>query len=181
MKLSKLSNLYPIAAITLLILGGRALALPDDREQPIKVDATHFEGDRGHNLFVYSGNVVITQGSMQIRADRVEVHGTADNEIRRVIATGKPAHFQQQVEQNQNPVKARALRIEYSVNSDKLHLSGNAHVDRDGNTLTAEKIDYDLNSEQIQAQGQGQSGEGRVEMIWQPEKKTDGQQPPQEQ
>ncbi|MFC6632594.1 lipopolysaccharide transport periplasmic protein LptA [Microbulbifer taiwanensis] len=167
--------LQPIAATVLLLLGTQALALPDDREQPIKVQAKNLKADRGKNLSVYSGNVVITQGSLQIRADRVEVHGNASGEISRVVATGKPAHFQQQVQQSQNPVKARARRIEFTVSSDELHLTGDAHVDRDGNTLTAEKIDYDLNSEQMQAQGQ--SGDGRVEMIWKPEKKPDGQQP----
>ncbi|KUJ83256.1 lipopolysaccharide transport periplasmic protein LptA [Microbulbifer flavimaris] len=173
--------LRPLAAVAFLLLSAQALALPEDRNQPIKVDADHFDGNRSKNLFVYSGNVQISQGTLQIRADRVEVHGTAQGEIQKVVATGKPAHFQQQVQQSQAPVKAKASRIEFRVNADELQLSGNAHVDRDGNTLSAEKIDYDLNSEQIEAQGQ--SGNGRVEMIWQPEKKQaepkpEGQQAP---
>lgn len=167
--------LRPLAAALVLAVGAQAAALPDDRSQPIKVQAKKLEANRGENLSVYSGNVVITQGSLQIRADRVEVHGNEDGEINRVIATGKPAHFQQQVQQSQTPVKARARRIEFTVASDELHLTGSAHVDRDGNTLTAEKIDYDLTSEQMQAQGQ--AGDGRVEMIWKPEKKATGEQP----
>lgn len=154
-----------------------AAALPEDRQQPIKVSADEFEASRGNNISVYQGSVVITQGSLQIRADRVEVHGNEQGEISRVIATGKPAHFQQQVERGENPVKARALRIEFTVNSDQLQLTGNAHVDRDGNTLAAERIDYDMNTEQMRAQGR--SGEERVEMIWKPEEKT--QPPKQEQ
>lgn len=167
--------LRPLAAALVLAVGAQAAALPDDRSQPIKVQAKKLEANRGENLSVYSGNVVITQGSLQIRADRVEVHGNEDGEINRVIATGKPAHFQQQVQQSQTPVKARARRIEFTVASDELHLTGSAHVDRDGNTLTAEKIDYDLTSEQMQAQGQ--AGDGRVEMIWKPERKATGEQP----
>jgi len=176
MKPSKLCRrLRPVAAVALLFLCAQAFALPEDREQPIKVQAKKLEANRSKNLSVYSGDVIISQGSLQIRADRVEVHGNAEGEISRVIATGKPAHFQQQVQQSQSPVKARARRIEFTVSSDELHLSGEAHVDRDGNTLTAEKIDYDLKSEQMQAQGQ--SGDGRVEMIWKPEKKQEnGQQ-----
>ncbi|MCW8125180.1 lipopolysaccharide transport periplasmic protein LptA [Microbulbifer halophilus] len=166
--------LRPLAAVIALALSAQAAPLPDDRNQPIKVQAKKLEASRGENLSVYSGNVVISQGSLQIRADRVEVHGSEEGEIDRVIATGKPAHFQQQVQQSQNPVKARARRIEFTVASDELHLTGEAHVDRDGNTLTAEKIDYDLGSEQMQAQGQ--SGDGRVEMIWKPEKGNGEQQ-----
>lgn len=175
----KCNNLWTaVAATAALIVASETLALPEDREQPVKVQAKKLEANRGKNLSVYSGNVVITQGSLQIRADRVEVHGNAEGEISRVVAIGKPAHFQQQVQQSSSPVKAHAERIEFTISSDELHLSGKAHVDRDGNTLTAERIDYDLNSEQIKAHGQ--SGEGRVEMIWKPEKKPE-QQPAAEQ
>jgi len=157
------------AIVASLIMGSSAHALPDDRQQPVKVSADKLEANRSQNLSVYIGNVVITQGSMQIRADRVEVHGNPEGEISKVIATGKPAHFQQQVEESTNPVKARAQRIEFMVGNDSLQLTGQAHVDRDGNTLTAERIDYDLNSEQMQAQGR--SDKERVEMIWKPESK----------
>ncbi|GAA5523967.1 lipopolysaccharide export system protein LptA [Microbulbifer aestuariivivens] len=172
----KTNNLMrPIAAFALLVLSAQALALPEDRNQPIRVKSEHFDGNRADNLFVYIGNVQISQGSLRILADRVEVHGTAEGEIQKVVATGEPAHFQQQVQQSQTPVKAKARRIEFRVNADALQLSGDAQVDRNGNTLSAEKIDYDLISEQIEAQGQ--SGNGRVEMIWQPEKKVAGQPP----
>jgi len=168
-------RLAAAASLCFLIASAQVAALPDDRNQPIKVQAQKLEANRGKNLSVYSGNVVITQGTLQIRADRVEVHGSTSGEIKRVVAVGKPAHFQQQVQQSENPVKAKAQRIEFTVSSDELHLSGDAHVDRDGNTLAAERIDYDMNSEQMQAQGQ--SGDGRVEMIWKPEKKAAEGQP----
>ncbi|WP_295798742.1 lipopolysaccharide transport periplasmic protein LptA [uncultured Microbulbifer sp.] len=164
-------RIRPILAALLasLLFSLNALALPNDREQPVKVSADNLEANRSKNLSVYSGNVVITQGSLQIRADRVEVHGNAQGEINRVVATGRPAHFQQQVEESTNPVKAKAKRIEFLVGSDSLQLTGEAHVDRDGNTLSAERIDYDLKSEQMKAQGR--SNKERVEMIWKPESK----------
>jgi len=164
-------RIRPILAALLasLLFSLNALALPNDREQPVKVSADNLEANRSKNLSVYSGNVVITQGSLQIRADRVEVHGNAQGEINRVVATGRPAHFQQQVEESTNPVKAKAKRIEFLVGSDSLQLTGEAHVDRDGNTLSAERIDYDLKSEQMKAQGR--SNKERGEMIWKPESK----------
>lgn len=164
------------ALLASALLGNAALALPDDRKQPVKVSADKLEANRSKNLSVYIGNVVITQGSMQIRADRVEVHGNPEGEISKVVATGKPAHFQQQVEESTSPVKARAQKIEFMVGNDSLQLTGQAHVDRDGNTLTAERIDYDLNSEQMQAQGR--SDKERVEMIWKPESKPQPQPQP---
>ncbi|MCA0901730.1 lipopolysaccharide transport periplasmic protein LptA [Microbulbifer agarilyticus] len=177
MKLANSRGQIAVLALTAacVLAAPQALALPDDRQQPVKVSADNLEANRSKNLSIYSGNVVISQGSLQIRADRVEVHGNSKGEINKVVATGKPAHFQQQVEESTNPVKARAQRIEFLVARDALQLTGEAFVDRDGNTLSAERIDYDLNSEQMQAQGQ--SEKKRVEMIWKPEAKPvqDGQ------
>lgn len=158
-----------LTALLALLPSSKIHALPADRQQPVKVSADKLEANRSQNLSVYSGNVVITQGSLQIRAERVEVHGSAKGEINKVVATGKPAHFQQQMSQDTSPVKAQAMRIEFQVGNDALQLTGDAFVDRDGNTLSAEHIDYDLNSEQMQAQGQ--SDKTRVEMIWKPEAK----------
>ncbi|MEW5248102.1 lipopolysaccharide transport periplasmic protein LptA [Microbulbifer sp. 2201CG32-9] len=168
-----ISYLVPALCAALPMLSGPALALPEDREQPVRILAHNLDADGGTNLTIYSGDVVITQGSLQIHADRVEAHLSEGGKIRRVIAVGKPARFQQQMAQSTVPVKARAQRIEYTVKTAELLLTGSAHVDRDGNTLAAERIDYDLNSEQMQAKGQ--SDGGRVEMIWKPETQNNGQ------
>ncbi|WP_299591223.1 lipopolysaccharide transport periplasmic protein LptA [uncultured Microbulbifer sp.] len=171
-------RLAAVALAAIFALTGlQALALPGDREQPVKVSADNLKANRSKNLSVYSGNVVISQGSLQIRADRVEVHGNSKGEINKVVATGTPAHFQQQVKESTSPVKARAKRIEFLVSSDALELTGEAFVDRDGNTLSAERIDYDLGSEQMQAQGQ--SEKKRVEMIWKPESQPESETAPQ--
>ncbi|WP_444936487.1 lipopolysaccharide transport periplasmic protein LptA [Microbulbifer sp. JMSA004] len=156
-----------LTAITLAAITTVTQALPDDRTQRISVGSESMSADRANNLVVYSDNVVITQGSLQIRADRVEVYFTASDEISRVIAVGRPAHFQQKILESEEPVKAHAERIEYVISSEELQLTGQAYIDRDGNTLTAEKIDYDLATEQMSARSQ--PGKGRVEMIWKPE------------
>ena len=157
-------------SIACILPGIETQALPGDREQPVKVKSDNFEADRGKNFSVYIGNVVINQGSLQIRADRVELHGNSKGELRKVVATGSPAHFQQQVEESTSPVKARAKSIEFFVSNNELQLTGEAFVDRDGNTLSAERIKYDLGSEQIKAQGHSETK--RVEMIWKPESKS---------
>ncbi|WP_444930005.1 lipopolysaccharide transport periplasmic protein LptA [Microbulbifer sp. SSSA002] len=161
------SPLKALIAIALAAITAAAQALPDDRTQKISVGSDSMSADRANHLVVYSDNVVITQGSLQIRADRVEVHFTESDEISRVVAVGRPAHFQQKILESQEPVKARADRIEYAISSEELQLIGEAYIDRDGNTLTAEKIDYDLATEQMSARSQ--PGQGRVEMIWKPE------------
>ncbi|GMG86601.1 lipopolysaccharide transport periplasmic protein LptA [Biformimicrobium ophioploci] len=160
-----------LTASLLLALAAPALqALPGDRDQPIKVKSEHLEADRSKNLSVYSGNVEISQGSLKISADRVEVYGNEKGELSRVVAIGKPARFEQKVSASEGLVKAHARRIEFTIRSDMLNLSGEAFVDRDGNTLAAEKIEYDMSGEQMKAQGNQKGEQSGVEMIWQPEK-----------
>ncbi|WP_226645691.1 lipopolysaccharide transport periplasmic protein LptA [Microbulbifer variabilis] len=174
MTLTKYSQLFKISAIAALALTASvAVALPEDRQQRINISSDAMNAGLNNNLVVYNKNVVITQGSLKIQADRVEVYFTPEKEISRVVAVGKPAHFQQKILQGENPVKARAQRIVYQVGSEELQLTGKAHVDREGNTLAAEKIDYDLTTEQMSAKGQ--TGKGRVEMTWKPEKKENPQ------
>ncbi|MFA0811365.1 lipopolysaccharide transport periplasmic protein LptA [Microbulbifer epialgicus] len=160
------------ALTTLLTLTSVANALPEDRQQRINISSDAMNAGLSSNLVVYNHNVVITQGSLKIEADRVEVYFTPDKEISRVIALGKPARFQQKILEGENPIKAHAQKIEYAVSSEQLQLTGKAYVDRDGNTLTAERIDYDLTTEQMSAEGQAGK---RIEMIWQPEKKEGSQ------
>lgn len=155
----------------LLLLSASVLALPDDRNQPIAVDSENLNSN-GKNLFIYSGNVVITQGSLQVHADKVEIYGNNAGKFNKIIAIGKPARFQQKVLGSVNPLSGNAQRMEFVANTNTLQLTGEAYVDRDGNTLTADHIDYDLASEQIKAQSK--SGE-RVEMIWKPEQKASQQ------
>ncbi|WP_444937571.1 lipopolysaccharide transport periplasmic protein LptA [Microbulbifer sp. JMSA002] len=174
MTLTNYHHLLKVSTIAALLLtASSAFALPEDRQQRINISSDAMNAGLNNNLVVYSNNVVITQGSLKIRADRVEVYFTPEKEISRVVAVGKPAHFQQKILQGENPVKARAQRIVYQVGSEELQLTGKAHVDREGNTLTAEKIDYDLTTEQMSAKGQ--TGKGRVEMTWKPEKKESSQ------
>ncbi|GAB2878594.1 lipopolysaccharide transport periplasmic protein LptA [Microbulbifer echini] len=170
MTLTKYRHLLKTSAIAALVLtASSAVALPEDRQQRINISSDAMNAGLNNNLVVYNKNVVITQGSLKIQADRVEVYFTPEKEISRVVAIGKPAHFQQKILQTERPVKAKAQKIVYRVSSEELQLTGKAHVDREGNTLAAEKIDYDLTTEQMSAQGQ--TGKGRVEMTWKPEKK----------
>ena len=48
-------------------------ALPTDREQPIRVQADSAELDDKQGVAVYRGDVVVTQGSMKLTANRAQV------------------------------------------------------------------------------------------------------------
>ena len=94
-----------IAAIAASIASG-AWALQSDREQQIEVHADQFNGDEVKQTAVYSGAVVVDQGSMRLTGDVLELRITPKG-YRQATITGAPARFRQQRDPDaQNPVDA---------------------------------------------------------------------------
>src|SRR5690349_6245748 len=114
----------------LLAMGG-VWALKTDKNQPINVRADHgdFKNDPDNNsngTGIYTGNVVITQGSIRLTADRAELH-VVDNELDTADVTGNPATFQQRPDDGQ-VVDGSAQEITYSASKDEIVLLTNARL-----------------------------------------------------
>ena len=144
-----------------------ANALPEDRNPPIRM--TSDSAVQEPNTVTYRGSVVIVQGTIRITADQVVVHHQ-EGKVQRVDAIGKPAHFQQQPEATGGLVKASADKLVYHHNEDRVELIQDAHVERDGNTVAGQRIEYLLTTETVRAQE-------RVEMVLQPDNKQPAPQP----
>jgi len=70
--LRHLSWRAPVAIATLLaglLPAGASLALPDDRDQPIRITADTAIRDEKQGFTVYTGNVHMIQGSLDILAN----------------------------------------------------------------------------------------------------------------
>ena len=67
-------------------------ALSTDKSQPIEVHADQFNGDEVKQTAVYSGNVVVDQGSMNLTGARLDLAITPKG-YRRATITGSPARF----------------------------------------------------------------------------------------
>ena len=161
---------------------GPALALDTDRDQPIEVTADRFNGDEVKQTAVYSGNVIVTQGSMRLTGSRLELSVTPKG-YRRVAVTGKPAHFKQQRDRKKAHVDewvhADANSIVYDEETDTVTLQGKAALNRTENGISkdmtsGESIVYDMRNARSQVQGaKGQ----RVTTIIAPRKSTEKNEP----
>jgi len=127
----------------ILFTAQSAFALPDDRDQPIHIQADKAELDDRKGVALYSGNVVITQGSMQITGEHATMTRGADGGVDIFTATGKPATFRQQPEVNKEVVKAYGLTIQYFAVKDQVLLLDQAKVVQGNSTFEGEKIVYD--------------------------------------
>jgi lipopolysaccharide export system protein LptA len=149
----------PLAAAIALTLAGAASARDSDRNQPMNIDAGRQEGTLGGNsVNVLSGGVVITQGSLDIRADRADIHQNG-NEVVRAVLTGRQAILKQQMDDG-SPMTAKADRIDYDMTSDVIVLTGNYTVTTSRGTTSGQRLTYNLKSGRVESGGDS----GRVKM-----------------
>lgn len=160
-----------------------AHALSSDSEQAIEIEADFAELDEKEGKTFYSGNVVVTQGSIRMTGDRLRVHLDDDNVLEEAFLEGRPASFQQRPDDAENDIVGRALTIEYHAMKDLLYLIENAHVTRGEESFEGYRIDYDTERSIITARSAEASGveaapgseqpAGRVRIVLPPRKKAE--------
>jgi lipopolysaccharide export system protein LptA len=123
--------LCALAAALLLAATPAARAEKADSTKPMVIEADKpGSADLQRQVVVFNGNVVIAQGTLQIRADRVEVREMPDG-YRSALATGlpgKPATYRQKRDGVDETVEGAADRIEYDGRADTLRLVGNGTI-----------------------------------------------------
>lgn len=145
------------------------LASEEDFSQPIKIGSNTQFIDGKNKTALYKEDVLITQGSLQIKADEVEVIATNGSGREIFIARGKPASYSQSLEDG-TPVSAKANEIRYEVVNRTISLAGNAELQQDTSKVQGDKITFDMITEQLLATGgAGEDGEGRVTTVFTPD------------
>jgi lipopolysaccharide export system protein LptA len=158
-----------MGGIMLMGLAAHGNALESDRHQPLKIVADTALIDEKDGTAVYTGNVVLTQGTLKIAADNISIT-TAEGKVDKVMANGDPALFSQVPEPNQAEVIAKAKSIDYLVREQTLMLKRKASIVQGENIFRGEEILYEIQSQRLQALGQTADPKpgdikGRVEMI----------------
>jgi len=149
-----------------------AWALDSDRKQPIEITADSVELNEGEGYSIYSGNVIITQGTMKINASRVKITFNDDG-IETMLATEDNNDGLAYMRQESEPtgdgtgdiMEAWGKRIEYQLNTEYLTLLGSAKLIQKGNQFSGHEILFDMPTENIKATG----GAGKqVKMVFLP-------------
>ncbi|MEQ1514344.1 MAG: lipopolysaccharide transport periplasmic protein LptA [Lysobacteraceae bacterium] len=141
-----------------------ALARESDRNQPMEIGSNHAEGtleDTG--ITVLTGNVVITQGTLDIRAARADIHRSG-GEVSRAVLSGSQAMLKQQMDDG-SLMTAKADRIDYNMTSDVIVLTGNYTVTTPRGSTSGQRLTYDLKNGRVESGGEAG---GRVKMTIQP-------------
>ncbi len=151
-----------IGAMSLLTLPAHAERA--DKSKPVNLEADSVRVEDSKKTAVYEGHVVLTQGTLMMTADRIDVRqdeqGFASGD-----ASGKPVYFRQKMEGKDEFAEGWAERILYDGRNDKLQLSGQARLKRGEEELRGNLIVYDARSEYYQAQGSSNGVRGRVRAV----------------
>ncbi|CAO1662557.1 Lipopolysaccharide export system protein LptA [Halomonas sp. NYA30] len=152
-----------------------ALALPlsalaQNSQAPIEVEADRLDLDQRAGTAVYTGNVDIRQGGMQLRGERVEIERNEAGELSRATSTGERAYLRHQAEGQEGPTEGWARRIIYHVAERRVELIDQAELTQQEDTFTGGRLEYFIDREVIQARSDVDGSETqRIRMTLQPE------------
>jgi lipopolysaccharide export system protein LptA len=154
------------AALSLILLAtavaaGPAFARSTDRQQPMDLSAANMDALLSDDsVSTLEGNVRIRQGSLEIDADRAEIHRKA-GEIDHIVLTGSPVRLRQVSDQGE-PMDASAAKVVYTMSSEVMLLTGNVVITQPRGNLSGETVKYDITTGRLDGGGDGQRVQMRI-------------------
>jgi lipopolysaccharide export system protein LptA len=166
-----------MARLALALCMAAALALPAwaekaDRNKPINLEADRVTIDDARQIAIFEGNVVLTQGTLQIRGDRMEVLQDKEG-FKQGTTWGNLASFREKRDGHDEYIEGWAERIQYDSRIETLQMFDRARLMRGQDEVRGNYISYDARTEFFQVTGgaktaaTGGSG-GRVRAVIQP-------------
>lgn len=163
-------NYISILTVSILMVSP-LFALKSDIEQPVHIDADSVLFNKTKGLAVYEGNVSIVQGTLQIKASRIEINAP-NNEISKITAKGFPVKFQQKMDDGKL-ARGSAKHIQYQVKAKRLIMDGNASLSQHTDTFNSNHIEYSISSGELKAGKTSKKAKsGRVKAIFYPSNKA---------
>jgi lipopolysaccharide export system protein LptA len=167
-------------ALSIIFFSTNTLAERADRDKPIHLEADHatvedYKRKGDFRTSVFTGKVILTQGTLVIRADKVimkeDLYG-----YRHATAYGNLVHFRQKRDGVDEYVEAWGKRVEYDDITDKIELFGKARLKRGADEVEGDYISYDIARDFFQVTGRPlqnneEQSDRRVRAVIQPRTK----------
>ncbi|MDR1063878.1 MAG: lipopolysaccharide transport periplasmic protein LptA [Azoarcus sp.] len=165
-----------VAVIVALLLASPCVhAQAGDRGQPVDIDADRVTVDDRNKIHVFEGNVILTQGALTLKGDKLVVTQNAAGFHNGVVTAGagRLASFRQKRARDNGWVEGEAERIEYNSQTERARLFNRAQVQSGGDKVRGQYIEYDTVSENYlvtdaPSRGNDAPGKERVHVTLQP-------------
>ncbi len=150
--------------IIFLAITTNVYALIIDNKKPIDIEAKEAEMNKKIGITTYTGNVIITQGSLKLTANKVDIFHD-EKDVKKIIAIGdnkKLAQYKQQRDKHNDYIYAEAISITYLVNDNFIKLRNKASLKRgEIDSFSGDYLDYDIAKDKVLAK-KSKTGKDRV-------------------
>jgi len=177
----KIKLFHPLVLAASLCLAGSAWAEKADRSKPMNIESDTLRYDDLKQVSIFTGRVVLTKGSIQIRGERIEVRQDPDG-YQFGVATGSaatPAFFRQKREGLEEFIEGEGETITYDGRADTVTFARKAQLRRLRGTVLADEISgstivYENLTDMFKVDGaspqgpSGAMGNGRVRVMLTP-------------
>ena len=151
-------------ALAVALLPSLVLARSSDRRQPMDIESDAGDASLDESRpSILSGNVRITQGSLNIRAGRAEITQRNGDPVRAVL-TGGPVTLTQQLDDG-TPMSARANRVDYNMVTEIVTFDGNVSISQPRGSLSGAHVVYNMKTGQVNSGGGGDKGRVKMRIL----------------
>jgi len=146
MPLMKIRFISGVLALAVLAWAGGAHAEKADRMKPMNIEADEGQHDELKQTSVFTGNVVVTKGTIVIRGEKLEVSQDRDGYQRGVVTAGagKLAFFRQKRDTLPGApaeyIEGEGEVITYDGRDDTVHLNRRAELRRYRETTLTDQV-----------------------------------------
>ncbi len=172
------SGAFGLWLLTMIFTGaiGPAYAEKADRDKPMHVEADRVTVDDAKQIAIFEGKVLVTQGTIILRGDRMEVRKDEQG-FKNGTVWGNLVYFRQKREGFDEYIEGWAERMEYDGRADKVQMFTRAYMKKGEDEVRGNYISYDSSTEFYQVIGGGAKAaaaggsDGRVRAVIQPKSK----------
>lgn len=147
-------------AASLVLAASVASARQSDRNQPMDLEGDQMTcalGESGE--CTYTGAVLITQGTMNVRAAKAVIQRAGGDPSRALLSGG--VTLRQQLDDG-TPLTATASNVDYNLRTETVVFTGNVQISQPRGTLNGARVVYNMKTGSVESGGQ--QGGGRVKM-----------------
>jgi lipopolysaccharide export system protein LptA len=133
-----------------------------DRDKPTTVDSDRLDHDDQRQRTIFTGNVVLTKGTLLMRGDRMEMWQDAEGNYFGIV-TGRPATFRQKRDSLNEFMEGEGQRIDYDGKEEIVILTTDAimrrlEADVLKDQVSGDRLTYNnLTEKYLVESGQGQA------------------------
>jgi len=135
--------------LSLMFISQNSLAMSEDKDAPVHIEADQVEIRDKEDLSTYRGNVKITKGSLKITGDKITIKSKNGN-LFKIRITGKPATFYQLNDLKQ-VISAESKQMEYLAADGMLELKEEALLVKAQSNFSSDHIIYDTHKDIVKA------------------------------